>query len=358
MILVTGGAGFIGSNFVLDWVATCGEPIVNLDKLTYAGNLENLRSLAGNPQHQFVQGDIGDFALVKSLLERHRPRAIVNFAAESHVDRSIHGPEDFIQTNIVGTFHLLEAVRACWGGLNDGEQRDFRFLHVSTDEVYGSLAKEDPAFRETNRYEPNSPYSASKAASDHLVRAYHHTYGLPVVTTNCSNNYGPFHFPEKLIPLMIVNALAGKPLPVYGDGLQVRDWLYVKDHCSAIRRVLEAGRLGETYNIGGWNEKPNIEIVNSVCALLDELHPAADGKSYKEQITYVKDRPGHDRRYAIDAGKIEAELGWRPAETFETGIRKTVEWYLANPDWVGHVQSGSYREWIQSNYLDRDPATA
>ena len=358
MILVSGGAGFIGSNFVLDWLKAGGEPVLNLDKLTYAGNPENLRSLAGNPQHQFVQGDIGDFAFVKSLLERHRPRAIVNFAAESHVDRSIHGPEDFIQTNIVGTFHLLEAVRACWSGSDETERTDFRFLHVSTDEVYGSLGKEDPAFRETNRYEPNSPYSASKAASDHLVRAYHHTYGLPVVTTNCSNNYGPFHFPEKLIPLMIVNALAGKPLPVYGDGLQVRDWLYVKDHCSAIRRVLEAGRLGETYNIGGWTEKPNIEIVNSVCALLDELHPAADGKSYKEQITYVKDRPGHDRRYAIDAGKIEAELGWRPAETFETGIRKTVEWYLANPDWVRHVQSGSYREWIQSNYLDRDPATA
>ena len=358
MILVTGGAGFIGSNFVLDWLQASDEPVVNLDKLTYAGNMENLRSLTGNPGHHFVQGDIGDFELVRGLLEQHRPRAVINFAAESHVDRSIHGPEEFIQTNIVGTFHLLEAVRASFMALEGEEKSRFRFLHVSTDEVYGSLAKDDPAFSETRRYEPNSPYSASKAASDHLVRAYHHTYGLPVVTTNCSNNYGPFHFPEKLIPLMIVNALAGKPLPVYGDGQQVRDWLYVKDHCSAIRRVLEAGRLGETYNIGGWNEQPNIDIVNSVCGLLDELRPAAAGRSYKEQITYVKDRPGHDRRYAIDASKIEAELGWRPAETFETGIRKTVEWYLANPDWVSHVQSGSYREWIQSNYLERDSAAA
>lgn len=353
MILVTGGAGFIGSNFVLDWLATSQEPVVNLDKLTYAGNLENLRELAGNPNYHFVQGDIGDFELMRGLLEQHRPRAVINFAAESHVDRSIHGPEEFIQTNIVGTFHLLEAVRAYFATLEGQEKSHFRFVHVSTDEVYGSLAKDDPAFKETRRYEPNSPYSASKAASDHLVRAYHHTYGLPVITTNCSNNYGPYHFPEKLIPLMIVNALAGKPLPVYGDGQQVRDWLYVKDHCSAIRRVLEAGRLGETYNIGGWNEKPNIEIVNSICAILDELRPAPGGKSYREQITYVQDRPGHDRRYAIDASKIEHELGWRPAETFETGIRKTVQWYLDHPAWVDNVQSGAYRQWIESNYQGR-----
>lgn len=353
MILVTGGAGFIGSNFVLDWLASSQEPVVNLDKLTYAGNLENLRELAGNPNLHFVQGDIGDFDLVRGLLVQHRPRAVINFAAESHVDRSIHGPEEFIQTNIVGTFHLLEAVRASFATLEGQEKSRFRFVHVSTDEVYGSLANDDPAFKETNRYEPNSPYSASKAASDHLVRAYHHTYGLPVITTNCSNNYGPYHFPEKLIPLMIVNALAGKPLPVYGDGQQVRDWLYVKDHCSAIRRVLEAGRLGETYNIGGWNEKPNIEIVNSICAILDELRPAPGGKSYREQITYVQDRPGHDRRYAIDASKIERELGWRPAETFESGIRKTIQWYLDHPAWVDNVQSGAYRQWIESNYQDR-----
>jgi dTDP-glucose 4,6-dehydratase len=350
MILVTGGAGFIGANFVLDWLAQSDEPVVNLDKLTYAGNLETLTSLQGDARHVFVQGDIGDAALVARLLSEHRPRAVINFAAESHVDRSIHGPEDFIQTNIVGTFHLLESVRAYWGGLESAERDLFRLLHVSTDEVYGSLAKTDPAFTETHRYEPNSPYSASKAASDHLVRAYHHTYGLPVLTTNCSNNYGPFHFPEKLIPLMIVNALAGKALPVYGDGMQVRDWLYVKDHCSAIRRVLEAGRLGETYNVGGWNEKPNIEIVNTVCALLDELRPRPDGKPYAGQISYVKDRPGHDRRYAIDARKLEAELGWKPAETFESGIRKTVLWYLANPDWVAHVQSGAYREWVGKQY--------
>jgi dTDP-glucose 4,6-dehydratase len=353
MILVTGGAGFIGSNFVLDWLASSQEPVVNLDKLTYAGNLENLNELKGNPHHHFVQGDIGNFEAVRGLLDQHRPRAVINFAAESHVDRSIHGPEDFIQTNIVGTFHLLEAVRAYFATLEGQEKSGFRFLHVSTDEVYGSLAKGDPAFSETRRYEPNSPYSASKAASDHLVRAYHHTYGLPVVTTNCSNNYGPYHFPEKLIPLMIVNALAGKPLPVYGDGQQIRDWLYVKDHCSAIRRVLEAGRLGETYNIGGWNEKPNIEIVNSICAILDQLRPASGGKSYREQIAYVQDRPGHDRRYAIDASKIEHELGWRPAETFETGIRKTVQWYLDHPAWVDNVQSGAYRQWIESNYQDR-----
>ena len=345
MIFVTGGAGFIGSNFVLDWLAQSDEPVVNLDSLTYAGNLENLASLHADPRHVFVKGDIADSSLVAGLLKTHQPRAILNFAAESHVDRSIHGPEDFIQTNIVGTFRLLEEVRAYWGALPDGQKAAFRFLHVSTDEVYGSLAKDDPAFTETHRYEPNSPYSASKAASDHLVRAYHHTYGLPVLTTNCSNNYGPFHFPEKLIPLMIVNALAGKPLPVYGDGMQIRDWLYVNDHCSAIRRVLDAGRLGEVYNVGGWNEKPNIDIVNIVCALLDELRPRGSGEKYASQITYVKDRPGHDRRYAIDASKIKRELGWKPAETFETGIRKTVAWYLANPEWVAHAQSGAYRDW-------------
>ena len=350
MILVTGGAGFIGANFVLDWLAQSDEPVLNLDKLTYAGNLENLVSLRDDVRHVFVQGDIGDSALVARLLAEHRPRAVLNFAAESHVDRSIHGPEDFIQTNIVGTFRLLEAVRAYWGGLDEAARAGFRFLHVSTDEVYGSLAPQDPAFTETHRYEPNSPYSASKAASDHLVRAYHHTYGLPVLTTNCSNNYGPYHFPEKLIPLMIVNALAGKPLPVYGDGMQVRDWLYVRDHCSAIRRVLVAGRAGEVYNVGGWNEKPNIEIVQTLCALLDELRPRADGKSYREQISYVKDRPGHDRRYAIDAHKLEQELGWKPAETFESGIRKTVLWYLDHADWVAHVQSGAYREWVQKQY--------
>ncbi len=353
MILVTGGAGFIGSNFVIDWVKLGNEPVVNLDKLTYAGNLENLAEIANNPLHTFVQGDIGDTALITRLLNEHKPRAIINFAAESHVDRSISGPEDFIQTNIVGTFHLLEATRAYWNGLSEQEKTSFRLLHVSTDEVYGSLAPTDPAFSETNRYEPNSPYSASKAASDHLVRAYHHTYGMPVLTTNCSNNYGPYHFPEKLIPLMIVNALAGKPLPVYGDGQQIRDWLYVKDHCSAIRRVLEAGRLGETYNVGGWNEKANIDIVKSVCALLDDMQPRADGKPYAEQITYVKDRPGHDRRYAIDATKIERELGWKPAETFETGIRKTVKWYLEHTEWVKNVQSGAYREWLDNNYGNR-----
>lgn len=353
-ILVTGGAGFIGSNFVLDWLTQSNEFVITLDKLTYAGNLENLQSLNGDQRHVFVQGDIGDSTLVASLLAQHQPRAIINFAAESHVDRSIHGPEDFIQTNIVGTFRLLEAVRAYWGDLQGDARQAFRFLHVSTDEVYGSLGKDDPAFTEAHRYEPNSPYSASKAASDHLVRAYHHTYGLPVLTTNCSNNYGPYHFPEKLIPLMIVNALAGKPLPVYGDGQQIRDWLYVKDHCSAIRRVLDAGHIGEVYNIGGWNEKPNLEIVHTVCALLDELRPRADGKPYKEQITYVTDRPGHDRRYAIDARKLESELGWKPAETFETGIRKTVQWYLDNQAWVSNVQSGTYREWLEKNYTGRN----
>ncbi|SDY82207.1 dTDP-glucose 4,6-dehydratase [Pseudomonas salomonii] len=352
-ILVTGGAGFIGANFVLDWVAQTDEPVINLDKLTYAGNLENLSSLEGDKRHVFVQGDIADNQLVQRLLAEHQPRAILNFAAESHVDRSIHGPEDFIETNVVGTFRLLEAVRTYWKGLDADAQQSFRFLHVSTDEVYGSLAKDDPAFTETHQYEPNSPYSASKAASDHLVRAYHHTYGLPVLTTNCSNNYGPYHFPEKLIPLMIVNALAGKALPVYGDGQQIRDWLYVKDHCSAIRRVLEAGTVGEVYNVGGWNEKPNLDIVHTVCALLDELRPQVDGKPYSDQIAYVTDRPGHDRRYAIDARKLERELGWKPAETFETGIRKTVEWYLDNQDWVSNIQSGSYREWVEKNYAER-----
>ncbi len=354
MILVTGGAGFIGANFVLDWLAGSDEPVVNLDKLTYAGNMETLAPLKGDPRHIFIKGDIGDRALVADLLARHQPRAIVHFAAESHVDRSISDPEEFIQTNIVGTFRLLEAARQFWAGLPAGEKATFRFLQVSTDEVYGSLKPADPAFSETNRYEPNSPYSASKAASDHLTRAYHHTYGLPVLTTNCSNNYGPYHFPEKLIPLMIVNALAGKPLPVYGDGQQVRDWLYVKDHCSGIRRVLEAGKPGETYNIGGCNEKPNIDIVHAVCALLDELRPRSSG-SYREQVTFIKDRPGHDRRYAIDAGKIMQELGWKPAETFETGIRKTVQWYLDNPEWVTHVQSGAYRDWVEAQYATAAP---
>jgi dTDP-glucose 4,6-dehydratase len=353
MILVTGGAGFIGSNFVLEWLAHSDEPVVNLDLLTYAGNLDNLSSLESDSRHIFVRGDIGDTKLVPELLQKYQPRAVLNFAAESHVDRSIHGPEDFIQTNVVGTFHLLESVRAYWNSLEDKARAEFRFLHVSTDEVYGSLGKDDPAFMEENKYEPNSPYSASKAASDHLVRAYHHTYGLPVLTTNCSNNYGPYHFPEKLIPLMIVNALGNKPLPVYGDGQQIRDWLYVKDHCSAIRRVLEAGKLGEVYNVGGWNEKPNIEIVQRVCAILDEMNPRADGRSYLEQVTYVSDRPGHDRRYAIDAGKIERELGWKPVETFETGIRKTVAWYLEHQGWVDNVLSGSYRDWLEKNYSER-----
>ncbi len=350
MIFVTGGAGFIGSNFVLDWLAGGGEPVLNLDKLTYAGNLANLASLQGDARHRFVQGDIGDTALLERLLAEHRPRAVVNFAAESHVDRSIHGPGEFIQTNVVGTFRLLEAVRQYWQALPATEKEAFRLLHVSTDEVYGTLAPDAPAFTEQHVVEPNSPYSASKAASDHLVRAWHHTYGLPVLTTNCSNNYGPYHFPEKLIPLMIVNALAGKPLPVYGDGMQIRDWLYVGDHCGAIRRVLAAGRVGETYNIGGWNEMPNIEIVQTVCALLDELRPRADGQPYASQIAYVQDRPGHDRRYAIDARKIERELGWRPAETFATGIRKTVQWYLDHPDWVAQVQSGAYRDWVATQY--------
>ena len=351
-ILVTGGAGFIGANFVLDWLADGDEPVVNLDKLTYAGNLHNLDSLAGDARHVFVQGDIGDRGLLDALLAEHQPRAVLNFAAESHVDRSIHGPEDFIQTNVVGTFRLLEAVRQYWGALAAADKAAFRLLHVSTDEVYGTLAPDAPAFSESHGYEPNSPYSASKAASDHLVRAWHHTYGLPVLTTNCSNNYGPYHFPEKLIPLVIVNALAGKPLPIYGDGRQIRDWLYVRDHCSAIRRVLQAGQVGQTYNVGGWNEQANIDIVRLICRLLDELRPRADGQSYALQITHVQDRPGHDRRYAIDARKIERELGWRPAETFETGIRKTVQWYLKHPEWVANVQSGAYRDWIAQQYAD------
>ncbi|AYH45331.1 dTDP-glucose 4,6-dehydratase [Azoarcus sp. DN11] len=350
MILVTGGAGFIGANFVLDWCMTHSEPVLNLDKLTYAGNLQNLASLQGNARHVFVRGDFGDFNLISRLLAEYRPRAVVNFAAESHVDRSIHGPEDFIQTNIVGTFRLLEAVRAYWNGRDDADKSAFRFLHVSTDEVYGSLTPTEPAFTETNRYEPNSPYSASKAASDHIARAYHHTYGLPVLSTNCSNNYGPYHFPEKLIPLVIHNALAGKALPIYGDGRQIRDWLYVKDHCGAIREVLAHGRVGETYNVGGWNEKPNIEVVQTLCDILDRLRPRADGVSYRTQITFVKDRPGHDRRYAIDASKLERELGWRPAETFETGIEKTVRWYLENSDWVAGVTSGAYRDWVSKQY--------
>ena len=348
-LLVTGGAGFIGSNFVLDWLKASDEPVVNLDALTYAGNLANLASLAGDARHHFVKGDIGDRVLLDSLLATHRPRAMLHFAAESHVDRSIHGPAAFIKTNVEGTFTLLEATRAHWSTLAVHDKTAFRFHHVSTDEVYGSLGPTAPAFTEAHVYQPNSPYSASKAASDHLVRAWHHTYGLPVVTTNCSNNYGPYHFPEKLIPLMIVNALAGKALPIYGDGQQVRDWLYVTDHCSAIRAVLAGGRLGETYNIGGWNEKTNFDIVHTVCALLDELRPSAAGP-YTRLITHVTDRPGHDRRYAIDARKIEAELGWRPAETFETGIRKTVQWYVDHADWVADVQSGAYRDWVGKQY--------
>ena len=352
MILVTGGAGFIGANFILDWLRLHDEPLLNLDKLTYAGNLESLASLAGDARHVFVQGDIGDRARVARLLAEHRPRAIVNFAAESHVDRSIHGPEDFIQTNVVGTFHLLEEARAYWMALPATEQAAFRILHVSTDEVYGSLGPGDAPFTETTAYAPNSPYSASKAASDHLVRAYHHTYGLPVLTTNCSNNYGPLQFPEKLIPLMILNATRGQPLPIYGDGMNVRDWLYVSDHCAAIRTVLDKGRLGETYNVGGWNEMPNIAIVNTVCALLDEMRPDPAGP-HARLITYVKDRPGHDRRYAIDARKFDRELGWKPVETFETGIRKTVRWYLDNMGWVERVASGEYRTWLDRNYADR-----
>ena len=351
-LLVTGGAGFIGSNFVLDWLASGDEPVVNLDALTYAGNLRNLDALQGDARHRFVRGDIGDRALLDRLLAEHRPRAVVHLAAESHVDRSIQGPGEFMRTNVMGTFTLLEAVRGYWGGLTAAEQAAFRFHHVSTDEVYGSLAAGEPAFTETHPCEPNSPYAASKAASDHLVRAWHHTYALPVLTTNCSNNYGPYHFPEKLIPLIIVNALAGKPLPVYGDGQQIRDWLYVKDHASAIRTVLAGGRVGETYNVGGGCEKPNLEIVHIVCALLDEMRPDPAGP-HARLITHVTDRPGHDRRYAIDARKIERELGWRPAETFESGIRKTVQWYLDHADWVADVQSGGYRDWVAKNYAAR-----
>ncbi|RRD39815.1 dTDP-glucose 4,6-dehydratase [Comamonadaceae bacterium OH3737_COT-264] len=352
MILVTGGAGFIGANFVLDWLERVDEPVLTLDKLTYAGNLQNLASLEGDARHTFVRGDIADAALVADLLARHQPRAIVHFAAESHVDRSIHGPQAFLHTNITGTFTLLEAARAYWQGLPEPARQRFRFVHISTDEVYGSLAPDAPAFTERNPYEPNSPYSATKAASDHLVRAWHHTYGLPVLTTHCSNNYGPLHFPEKLIPLVITRALAGQPLPIYGDGQQIRDWLYVRDHCRAIARVLEAGQPGQAYNIGGHNEIANIDIVRRICALLDTLRPRSDGASYAEQITFVPDRPGHDRRYAIDASKIQRELGWQPAETFDTGIRKTVQWYLDNPAWVQGVQSGAYREWVAQQYPD------
>jgi dTDP-glucose 4,6-dehydratase len=353
MILVTGGAGFIGSNFVLDWLEQGAEAVVNLDKLTYAGNLKNLLAIRQDPRHVFVKGDICDGALIAELLATHKPRAIVHFAAESHVDRSIHGPADFVTTNINGTFSLLEAARAYWSGLPEAEQAAFRFLHVSTDEVYGTLGPDDAPFSETNPYAPNSPYSASKAAADHLVRAYHHTYGLPTLTTNCSNNYGSYHFPEKLIPLIIANARAGKPLPIYGDGQQVRDWLYVGDHCAAIRCVLAKGKPGETYNIGGWNEKANLEVVHTLCDILDTLAPKTAG-SYRDQITYVKDRPGHDRRYAIDARKIERELGWKPAETFDTGIRKTVLWYLENQEWVRDIQSGDYLKWVEKNYENRD----
>lgn len=371
-ILVTGGAGFIGGNFVLDWLADSDETVINVDKLTYAGNLNTLKSVDGDTRHFFVRADIGDREIISKLLAEHQPRAVINFAAESHVDRSIPGPGEFIQTNVVGTFNLLESVRSYWNYLPADGKANFRFLHVSTDEVYGTLEASDPPFSETNTYQPNSPYSASKAASDHLVRAWHHTYGLPVLTTNCSNNYGPYHFPEKLIPLVILNALAGKPLPIYGDGQQIRDWLFVKDHCSAIRRVLEAGKAGETYNVGGWNEKANLDVVHTICDLLDELRPKEAGNgewgignqggdqnpqsliprhdSYHSQITYVTDRPGHDRRYAIDARKLERELGWKPAETFESGIRKTVEWYLVNQDWVSNVTSGAYREWVSAQY--------
>ncbi len=352
-IIVTGGAGFIGANFVLAWVKLGLGTVINLDKLTYAGNLENLQEIQHDPRHIFVHGDIADKALLKSLLDEYKPRAVLNFAAESHVDRSIHGPEDFIQTNVVGTFHLLEGVRAYWSGLSDEHRKAFRFLHVSTDEVYGSLSKIEAAFTENHAYAPNSPYSASKAASDHLVRAYHHTYGLPTLTTNCSNNYGPHHFPEKLIPLVIHNALASEPLPIYGNGQQIRDWLYVEDHCSAIRRVLEAGEVGEVYNVGGWNEKPNIEVVKTLCRILDAKQPRADGKSYADQITFVQDRPGHDQRYAIDATKLANTLGWKPKETFETGIEKTVNWYLQNQDWVHNVTSGEYRNWVQTHYTER-----
>ena len=349
-IVVTGAAGFIGSNFVLNWLTHSEEKVIALDKLTYAGNLENLKSVEANANYEFAQGDIGDSRVVAKLLHQHQPRVIINFAAESHVDRSIHGPDDFMQTNILGTYRLLEEARSFFKTLSEENQKQFRFLHVSTDEVYGTLSSTDPAFKEEKRYEPNSPYSASKAASDHLVRAWHHTYGLPVLTTNYSNNYGPYHFPEKLIPLCILKALQGQDLPIYGDGQQIRDWLYVVDHCKGIETVLDKGKIGETYNIGGWNEKTNLEVVHTLCDLLDELKPREDGKSYREQITFVKDRPGHDQRYAIDATKISKELGWKPEETFETGIRKTVQWYLGNQDWVNHVQSGEYQHWLTKNY--------
>jgi dTDP-glucose 4,6-dehydratase len=350
LILVTGGAGFIGSNFILQWIQRESSPVLNLDKLTYAGNPRNIESIAAHPAYLFQQGDIVDRDLVRSLLQRERPRAIVHFAAESHVDRSIHGPDDFVRTNVNGTFSLLEEARAYWSSLPEAERETFRFLHVSTDEVYGSLGPDDAAFSETTPYAPNSPYSASKAASDHLVRAYHHTYGLPTLTTNCSNNYGPYQFPEKLIPLIILNACNGKPLPVYGDGQNVRDWLYVEDHCSAIRNVLSQGRLGDTYNIGGCNEKKNLEIVDTVCGLLDELRPSDPVVPHRNLITFVKDRPGHDRRYAMDTRKIERELHWCPKETFETGIRKTVNWYLQHDDWVQDVNTGGYRRWIAKQY--------
>ncbi len=353
MIFVTGGAGFIGSNFVLDWLAQSSETVVNFDKLTYAGNLNNLASISDDPRHIFIQGDINDTTLLSQLFEQHKPRAVVHFAAESHVDRSIHHPGAFVTTNVNGTFSLLEAARAYWNTLSGAERASFRFLHVSTDEVYGTLGADDAPFSETTPYAPNSPYSASKAASDHLVRSYHHTYGFPTLTTNCSNNYGGFHFPEKLIPLIISNARDGKALPIYGDGQQIRDWLYVSDHCTAIRRVLEAGRVGDVYNVGGWNEKANLEVVHTLCDILDKLTPKAAG-SYRDQITYVQDRPGHDRRYAIDARKIERELGWKPAETFESGIAKTVQWYLDNQEWVRNVQSGDYQNWLEKNYASRD----
>jgi dTDP-glucose 4,6-dehydratase len=354
VIFVTGGAGFIGSNFVLNWLNEQQEPVINFDKLTYAGNLQNLASVEGNSNHHFVQGDICDTDKVLAIFQQFKPRAVIHFAAESHVDRSILGPAEFIRTNVNGTFSLLEAAKTYWLSCDQSQKDAFRFLHVSTDEVFGSLNSDDPPFTESTPYAPNSPYSASKAASDHLVRSYFHTYGLPTLTTNCSNNYGPYHFPEKLIPLIITHALAGKPLPIYGDGLNVRDWLYVGDHCSAIRRVLESGRLGETYNIGGWNEKTNLDVVQTLCNILDKLAPKANGESYSKQITYVKDRPGHDKRYAIDARKIERELGWKPAETFDTGIQKTVQWYLSNQDWVANVQSGSYLNWVEKNYKQRE----
>ncbi len=353
MILITGGAGFIGANFVLDWLRDSAEAVLNVDKLTYAGNLRTLEPLRDNPSHIFVRGDICDGALLDTLLAQYKPRAVVHFAAESHVDRSIHGPADFVQTNVVGTFTLLEAVRRYWAALDGSARTAFRFVHVSTDEVFGSLSPSDPQFSETTPYAPNSPYSATKAGSDHLVRAYHHTYGLPTLTTNCSNNYGPYQFPEKLIPLMITNAMAGKPLPVYGDGQNVRDWLYVGDHCAAVREVLARGVPGETYNVGGWNEKTNIDVVQTICGLLDGIRPKANG-SYRDQIAFVKDRPGHDRRYAIDARKLERTLGWKPAETFETGMEKTVQWYLDNEAWVSEVASGEYRNWVETNYAKRD----